>query len=48
MCGIVGLLIKDPDKRELLGGLGTEMLEGMATRGRDSAGLAAYTDEVEE
>ena len=48
MCGIVGLLIKDPDKRELLGTLGTEMLEGMATRGRDSAGLAAYTDEVEE
>jgi glutamate synthase domain-containing protein 1 len=48
MCGIVGLLIKDPDKRELLGRLGTEMLEGMATRGRDSAGLAAYTDEVEE
>ena len=48
MCGIVGLLIKDPDKRELLGRLGTEMLEGMATRGRDSAGLAAYTEEVEE
>ena len=24
------------------------MLEGMATRGRDSAGLAAYTEEVEE
>ena len=48
MCGIVGLLIKDPDKRDQLGPLGTEMLEGMATRGRDSAGLAAYTDEVEE
>ena len=48
MCGIVGLLMKDPDKRELLGELGTQMLEGMATRGRDSAGLAAYTGEVEE
>jgi amidophosphoribosyltransferase len=48
MCGIVGLLIKDPGKRDLLGPLGTEMLEGMATRGRDSAGLAAYTGEVED
>jgi methylamine---glutamate N-methyltransferase subunit A len=48
MCGIVGLLIKDPDKRDLLGEYGTQMLEGMATRGRDSAGLAAYTDQVEE
>ena len=48
MCGIVGLLIKDHDKRDLLGSLGTEMLIGMATRGRDSAGLAAYTGEVEE
>lgn len=47
MCGIVGLLIKDTDQREMLGELGTQMLEGMATRGRDSAGLAAYTEEVE-
>src|SRR3712207_6823529 len=48
MCGIVGLLMKDPDQHALLGELGTQMLEGMATRGRDSAGLAAYTGEVEE
>lgn len=48
MCGIVGLLIKDPDRRDLLGEYATGMLEGMATRGCDSAGLAAYTDQVEE
>jgi amidophosphoribosyltransferase len=48
MCGIVGLLIKDPEKQEVLGEYGTRMLEGMATRGCDSAGLAAYTDQVEE
>lgn len=48
MCGIVGLLIKDPDKQDLLGPLGTQMLTGMATRGCDSAGLAAYTAPVEE
>lgn len=48
MCGIVGLLMKDPDQRNLLGEFATEMLNGMATRGCDSAGLAAYTDEVED
>jgi amidophosphoribosyltransferase len=48
MCGIVGLLIKDPEKQDLLGPLGTQMLIGMATRGCDSAGLAAYTSPVEE
>ena len=48
MCGIVGLLIKNPDKQDLLGPLGTQMLIGMATRGIDSAGLAAYTSTVEE
>jgi methylamine---glutamate N-methyltransferase subunit A len=47
MCGIVGLLIKDPSKSHLLGEYGTKMLIGMATRGCDSAGLAAYTGEVE-
>lgn len=48
MCGIVGLLIKDPNKRDVLGEYATEMLEGMATRGCDSAGLAAYTEQVED
>ncbi|ABG05423.1 glutamate synthase (NADPH) GltB1 subunit [Rubrobacter xylanophilus DSM 9941] len=48
MCGIVGLLLKDPDKQDFLGEYGTEMLVGMATRGCDSAGLAAYTNEVSE
>ena len=43
MCGIVGLLIKDPAAEHLLGTYGTEMLVGMASRGQDSAGLAIYT-----
>jgi methylamine---glutamate N-methyltransferase subunit A len=48
MCGIVGLLIKDPEKRDMLGEYGTKMLIGMATRGCDSAGLAAYTGDVDD
>lgn len=47
MCGIVGLLMKDPEKYDLLGEYAAKMLEGMATRGCDSAGLAAYTDPAE-
>lgn len=43
MCGIVGLLIKNPAMREQLGALMTPMLVEMGARGPESAGLAVYT-----
>ena len=46
MCGIVGLLIKNPDMRASLGKYMVPMLVGMTERGPDSAGLAVFTDEV--
>jgi glutamate synthase domain-containing protein 1 len=42
MCGIVGLLIKDPSQRERLGEFVTPMLVSMGERGPDSAGLAVF------
>ncbi len=44
MCGIVGLLIKNPAVRERLGELLVPMLVGMTERGPDSAGLAVFTE----
>lgn len=44
MCGIVGLLLKNPDLRPRLGELMVPMLVGMTERGPDSAGLAVFTD----
>lgn len=44
MCGIVGLLIKNPELRSLLGELAVPMLIGMSERGPDSAGLAVFTE----
>jgi glutamate synthase domain-containing protein 1 len=46
MCGIVGLLIKNPALRHQLGALMVPMLVGMTERGPDSAGLAVYTAPV--
>ena len=46
MCGIVGLLIKNPKLRPQLGQLMLPMLIGMTERGPDSAGLAVYTSAV--
>lgn len=46
MCGIVGLLIKNPRLRPQLGQLMLPMLIGMTERGPDSAGLAVYTSAV--
>jgi glutamate synthase domain-containing protein 1 len=43
MCGIVGLLVKNPALRDRLGALMVPMLVGMTERGPDSAGLAVYT-----
>jgi methylamine---glutamate N-methyltransferase subunit A len=48
MCGIVGLLIKNPKMRDRLGALMVPMLIGMTERGPDSAGLAVYGDPVSE
>jgi amidophosphoribosyltransferase len=46
MCGIVGLLLKNPALRPQLGALMVPMLVGMTERGPDSAGLAVYTEPV--
>jgi amidophosphoribosyltransferase len=43
MCGIVGLLVKNPALRDRLGELMVPMLIGMTERGPDSAGLAVFT-----
>jgi amidophosphoribosyltransferase len=48
MCGIVGLLIKNPALRHRLGALMVPMLTGMTERGPDSAGLAVYTAPVDD
>jgi methylamine---glutamate N-methyltransferase subunit A len=48
MCGIVGLLVKNPALRGRLGALMVPMLVGMTERGPDSAGLAVYTAPVSE
>jgi len=44
MCGIVGLLLKEPALRHRLGELMTPMLIGMTSRGPDSAGVAIFGD----
>jgi glutamate synthase domain-containing protein 1 len=46
MCGIVGLLVLDPELEPALGRLLTEMLVQMTERGPDSSGVAVYSDGV--
>lgn len=46
MCGIVGLHLKDPALEPQLGELLTPMLGCMSSRGPDSAGVAAYVDDL--
>jgi methylamine---glutamate N-methyltransferase subunit A len=48
MCGIVGLLLKNPALRPRLGELMVPMMIGMTERGPDSAGLAVFTEPVDE
>ncbi len=48
MCGIVGLLLKNPKLKPQLGSLMLPMLIGMTERGPDSAGLAVFTDPVKK
>ena len=42
MCGIVGLLIKDPKQHDRLGEWMVPMLVGMTERGPDSSGMAVF------
>jgi glutamate synthase domain-containing protein 1 len=42
MCGITGLLLKNPDLRPVLGQLAVPMLDVLASRGPDSTGVAIY------
>jgi len=44
VCGIVGLHLRDPALYPRLGRLLTTMLDGVAERGPDSAGVAVYGD----
>jgi amidophosphoribosyltransferase len=46
MCGIVGLLLKQPSLRPRLGELMVPMLIGMTERGPDSSGMAVFADAV--
>ena len=43
MCGIVGIYLKTKKYEKDLGKFLSGMLDGMATRGPDSAGFAIYT-----
>jgi glutamate synthase domain-containing protein 1 len=42
VCGIVGLLIKDPELEPLLGELVAPMVSALGARGADSTGIAMY------
>jgi glutamate synthase domain-containing protein 1 len=45
MCGVVGLLIKDPALESTLGQMLVPMLAALSDRGPDSSGIAVYSDE---
>jgi methylamine---glutamate N-methyltransferase subunit A len=44
MCGVVGLLVKDPGLEASLGSLLVPMLEALGDRGPDSSGIAVYAE----
>ncbi|HEY1651695.1 MAG TPA: hypothetical protein VGG09_07410 [Acidimicrobiales bacterium] len=44
MCGVVGLLLRDPDLEPQLGALLVPMIEALDERGPDSSGIAVYAD----
>lgn len=48
MCGIVGLLVRNPKMRDTIGELMLPMLIGMTERGPDSAGLAMFSAPVSD
>lgn len=47
MCGIVGLMIRNPALRGRLGEWAQPMLVGMTERGPDSAGIAVFTEPID-
>jgi methylamine---glutamate N-methyltransferase subunit A len=46
MCGVVGLLLRDPDLESELGKLLVPMIAALDERGPDSSGIAVYADRV--
>jgi methylamine---glutamate N-methyltransferase subunit A len=46
MCGITGLLLKNPDLHPILGQLAVPMLDVLASRGPDSTGVAIYSHDA--
>jgi glutamate synthase domain-containing protein 1 len=44
MCGVIGLLLRDPSLEPELGSLLVPMLEALDERGPDSSGIALYAD----
>ncbi len=44
MCGVVGLLLRDPALEPQLGELLVPMIEALDERGPDSSGIAVYAD----
>ena len=44
MCGVVGLLLRDPSLQPRLGELLVPMIEALDERGPDSSGIAVYAD----
>ena len=44
MCGVVGLLIRDPELEPMLGSMLVPMIEALDERGPDSSGIAVYDD----
>ncbi len=46
MCGVVGLLIRDPSLEPELGSLLVPMIEALDERGPDSSGIAVYADDL--
>lgn len=46
MCGVVGLLIRDPSLEPSLGSLLVPMIEALDERGPDSSGIAVYADDL--
>jgi glutamate synthase domain-containing protein 1 len=47
MCGVIGLLLRDPALEPELGSLLVPMLEALDERGPDSSGIALYADRQE-
>ncbi|HEY1829372.1 MAG TPA: hypothetical protein VGG38_03915 [Acidimicrobiales bacterium] len=44
MCGVIGLLIRDPELEPMLGSMLVPMIEALDERGPDSSGIAVYDD----